>query len=497
MLCVVPLLFRDAFFDINRIKVTAVCCAIPVFVLLLSAARLMDARRSKRSDEKTVCVPFGSCRLFMLLLMGACVLSCALAGFDRTVLDGSEGRYCGLIFMLCCGAAFFIISSCRSSLFVAAAACVCAALIALLGVLNAMGIDPLGFYVRIRKGSEHVYLSTIGHFDFFGTYLVMLLPVSGAFWLFVDQKAYRYSGLICASAIMLGAAFSRTDSAFLGVNMACFMLLALSGNRLKRIAGALWLWSIAYISVSSVYPLIVYSPYYRNLYGLPQMLCETGISQSIALVMAAAAVVCSLLEKKGIAPPGRKHWLVGLLAVFFVFAALAVAVFFYFSIMDTQTDLGAAESFLRFSDTWGSYRGFAYTRSIRAFCDFSWIQKLFGAGMERTLRVLTPYFDNPDMLVTGVFNDPHCQLLQMLLTCGLLGMAAFTAIYLSALAVFFRHTGEDPLLCGVLASLWSYSVVMLINVTQPILILTYFSIMALGISRLNMLKKAGGNDCES
>ena len=160
--------------------------------------------------------------------------------------------------------------------------------------------------------------------------------------------------------------------------------------------------------------------------------------------------------------------------------------------------MGEAASLLRFDDSWGSLRGFAWIRSLRAFADASVAQKFFGAGMELTLRVLTPYFDDPSMLRYGVFNDPHCQPLQMLLTCGLLGMTAFVLFYAAMLATLLRHAGHDPLLCGSFASVFAYSVVMLINVTQPILIATYFSICALGLSALRTRRlNSGGNTHES
>ena len=149
-----------------------------------------------------------------------------------------------------------------------------------------------------------------------------------------------------------------------------------------------------------------------------------------------------------------------------------------------------------FDDSWGSLRGFAWIRSLRAFADASVAQKFFGAGMELTLRVLTPYFDDPSMLRTGVFNDPHCQPLQMLLTCGLLGMAAFVLFYAATLVTLLHHARHDPLLCGAFASVFAYSVVMLINVTQPILIATYFSVCALGLSALRAQRSSGGNTHE-
>ena len=147
MLCYIPLAFNDAFFDINRHKVQMVITWIPAFCVLMPVALLIDPDWKQRFSGKTGRVSIVS----MLLLMVACLISCARAGFSDAVLTGSQGRYCGLYFMLCCGAAFFIISLGRIPFkALLPMVIICAALCAGLGFANTVGYDPLGFYDRIN-----------------------------------------------------------------------------------------------------------------------------------------------------------------------------------------------------------------------------------------------------------------------------------------------------------------------------------------------------------
>ena len=488
MLCVVPLLFRDAFFDINRVKVEAVIATVPVLLFAFGAALLVRPQQDGHCSAKKSII------VLMLTFLFSCVVSCALTGFENATLTGSEGRYCGLYFMLCCGAAFFMISMGDRRLlrFTAVSAMICAAVCAGLGFVNAMGMDPLGFYVRIQKGQETVFLSTIGHFDFYGTYLVILFPLAGAFYVFSDPRMLRYIGLVCTSVIAFGAMASRTDSAFAGLHLGCFMLLALAGGDYLRIARALSAWAMGFAALPLTYSLLQKSAFQLEFSGLPRIIFDLHAGEMAAALLIVLAGVCLLLHRRGSSAPGRKRWMVVLLLLFGLFAVAAGGVVFHFSVFDTSSSLGSASSFLRFNDHWGSLRGFAWIRSIRAYGDYPLLKKLFGSGMELTLRVLTPYFDNPDMLVYGVFNDPHCQPLQMLLTCGLFGMASFVLFYVSMLVLLFRYAEDDPVLCGVLGSVWSYSVIMLINVTQPILIATYFSICALGVACIRNDHLSGG-----
>ncbi|MGN0775465.1 MAG: O-antigen ligase family protein [Candidatus Ventricola sp.] len=492
MLCVFPLLFRNAFFDINRFKVETVCRVVPVLALLMAALVL-----PKRRKEACVPHPGRTSRLLMLLFLASCVVACARTGFESATLDGSEGRYCGLIFMLCCGAAFFIISEGKSCGRLIVPIVLCAAAAALLGLLNAMGVDPLGFYVRIKEEQKTVFMSTIGHFDFFGTYLVILFPLAAGQFVFAGKKGMRAFGMSCAVVMALGAMASRTDSALIGLHLACFALLAVSGGSLSEIARALALWAMVCAALPVTCVLLRYSAFSPQISGLPGLLFDLHAGELLCVLLLALSAVCFRLARRGWKAPGRKKTAAVLFAGLALAALVLLGVMVYFSSVDTKTDLGEAAAFLRFNDSWGSLRGFVWIRSLRAFADAGFAQKVFGAGMELTLRVLTPYFDDPSMLRYGVFNDPHCQMLQMLLTCGLLGMTAFVLFYVSMLVTLLRHVGRDPLVCSVFASVFAYSIVMLINVTQPILIGTYFSVCALGLSVLRMQRfDSGGNTDE-
>lgn len=479
MLCVVPLLFHDAFFDINRFKVEAVCRVVPVLALMMGIMVLLTRGRKAR-----VSYPGRASRVLMLLFLLSCVIACARVGFDPATLDGSEGRYCGLNFMLCCGAAFLVIGWGRNSYRLLVPIEICAAAVALLGILNALGIDPLGFYERVLPSQKTVFLSTIGHFDFFGTYLVMLFPLAGGQFVFSDKHGMRVFGFLCASVIAMGAMVSRTDSALAGLHLACFALLAVSGGSFSGMARAFMLWAMACAALPSACMLLGYSAFHPEIGGLPKLAIDLHAGEFLCVVLLALSAVCLSLARCGKKAPGKRKTETVLLSCFACAVLLMLLTVFYFTFVHAAAHLGEAASFLRFDDNWGSLRGFAWIRSMRAFADAAPVQKLFGAGMEKTLSVLTPYFDDPSMLRTGVFNDPHCQPLQMLLTCGMLGMAMFVLFYAATLVTLLRHAKQEPLLCGAFASVFAYGIVMLINVTQPILIATYFSICALGLSAL-------------
>ena len=495
MLCVIPLYFDDAFFNINRCKVELVRAVMPIFCAAM-AVILGIYGIGKKYRYQSPYAPDGAMTLFLL----ACAASCACAGFTENVLEGTQGRSLGLWLMLCCGGAYYVIGAgkqkgCLSTTLVL----ICAGLCAVLGILNGAGIDPLGFYEGIKKGQEETFLSTIGHFDFFGTYLVMIFGLATGVYVFGKKAIARIAAAICAIVLALGMAVSRTDSALLGMNLVCLAIAAQSGGDYMKMARAASLWGVCFAVLPAARAIAAVSVYQPQFTGLPLMLCETYAAHMFTALFLILAAVFMLLHKKGCHAPSKRVLMRTAFVLTVLAAAILIAAIVWFTIVDTAADLGSAASFLRFDDMWGSVRGFVYKRSIRAFSDFSWKEKLVGRGLGTTLTTLTPYFDNQSAidLAGGVFNDSHCQPLQILLTCGIAGMLAFAAFYICMFAAVLKNMKDDAILNGVFAMLVGYIAIMMFNVLQPILVMVYFSICGLGISRIRYLAQREGVHHES
>ena len=211
------------------------------------------------------------------------------------------------------------------------------------------------------------------------------------------------------------------------------------------------------------------------------------------LILFAAAFLCRFLARKGVRAPGRKTMTTIVLIVLFCAALALLGAMVYFTVVNPEADLGEAAGFLRFDDAWGSYRGFVYKRAVDAFGTYTPAEKIFGKGLDTTKSILRPYFDHPVVKIVGVFDDTHNQLLQLLLTGGILAAASFVLFYAVMLVTLYRHADRDPLLCGATASVFAYLIVILINVTQPILIITYFSLSALALGRISYIDKRRRN----
>jgi len=490
LLVILPLAFHDGFFDINRIKVDLALRAVPVFVIVFFVLLLYGAKVKKgamaRSGLRFV---YAALTTFMI----SCIMSSAMQGFSPQTLYGNTGRYCGLFLLLCCGASFGIISlgaldGRMSAALAVAAACV----ISILGILNVSGIDPFGFYIRIEPSQISIFLSTIGNIDFFGAYLAMLFPLAGACAVFAQR---RRVSLCCGTASFLlacGIAASRSDSALAALSLACLMLAACSGDSIIRLKRALLIMLLACAAIPAIRPILQNGKWEINYTGVQKMLCDTGMIWCICLMIAALFIFCHLAERKGVRPPDSRRLLRTVFVLLGIAAILLLSCSVYFTFIAPSAELGAFSAIFRFDDEWGTRRGFVYRCSIKAFTEFSLLEKVFGGGVDCARQILTPYFDDASMLKYGTFNDAHCQPLQYLLTTGITGAVSFILLYVSLLQALFARMREDAMLTGAFCFLCAYAPIALLGVTQPIIMMTYFSVAALAASRLNHLNKEEG-----
>ena len=487
MLACLPLVFRNALFDINRVKAELLIAAVPICVLLSGAG--FSASRKYLILFREVKMAF----LCIFLFAVSAVISAGRSGFSHAVLYGIQGRQCGLLFLLACSAGVLVIAAGGlQGTNIRLMASVSAAMVALLGVLNAVGIDPFGFYVRMQKGQEHLFLSTIGNIDFFGCYLALMLPLAAAGWIFPDNRMRGWLCFACSVSIICGIAVSRSDTALIAVQVGMLVLLIYSGNSYVSMAKTLFLWGLSFFALPLMYDVLKNTEYFMPVNGLFLLFCESPAAWVGGIVLLAGCVCCRCASKNGKKLPGVRRIAVLAMTAVFILLLLLIAAIVCFTVVFPEAEIGVLSSFLRFNDHWGTRRGFVYRCSMNALAGFSPLDWFFGRGVDMTRHILEPYFDNPSMLAHGVFNDAHCQPLQYLLTIGLLGAGSLTAFYLSAMICFARHAKIDMSLCGCFAALSAYIPVALLSVSQPILIASFFAVCAAGLSRVQYLSVREG-----
>ncbi len=397
---VLPLYYHNAYFDITEAKLGCFMLLTILYVLLMPFVELKDG------EEKGV----SPAALSFLVYAAVSILS-SLLFIGRAALLAPENRYQGAVVLGLYGLSFLFCS--RHGRF-GPLARICAltglGLVSLLAVLQSFGADVLGLWEGVRAGDRGRYLSTIGNVNFLGAYFSLLLPLCAGLYCKGETKA-----ALALPCLALGscALLCGSDSGILGALSALPLLFGLcAGEETAR---------RAFGTVLTVMGLSFF------LYGL--LLSRwglLGLSTAGALLSAPWAALPVAAAGLGLRLWGRtvkRPWLLpGLLSLSFALAVLGA------NLMPGLIP-GAVRDYLVFSPAWGSDRGSIWLHALELFRSHSPLQKLIGGGSGCLAR-----FDRLRRLFPDAVVDcAHNEYLQILLTGGVLGLAAYAAALLSAL----------------------------------------------------------------
>lgn len=478
MLCILPLVVNRGYLDISTFKTVILIRWMPVlaglYLLLCVLNRKWPYRRLQ--ERKLPLIFLG----FMVL---AFCLSAARSGLSPAVLWGENGRDAGLYFLLCCLLGCFCIGTgkCHER-FLQAAIILSGAFIALTGYLNLLGLDPLGMHAGIPEEHRVVFLSTIGNANFYGCALLFSLSLAASMWI---SGKYPVPGFCFSLVIAAGICCSVTDTALLGMLCTGPILLYMNWGNGRVMRRALLFSIMCILLIPAVHKSMIYwSRLFVRFPGLTAFMIKKYVFIPLALLLFCAWVILGLLDRKGKVPGRPRVWV--LLLIFLAAGLLILFAGLRFGKMNYDgVDLkGGEKAEFRIMEFAGK-RGQIYDACLRCYNDFSWDQKLFGGGVDNLRSVIDPYLyiDGERIFKEGdILDDAHCQPLHYLLTCGLLGFAAYTGFYLCIVCVLYRRREKTSFADGILLSLLLYLPSFLVNVAQPIMLILFFGAAGTGMS---------------
>lgn len=481
MTAVFPLYAPNQYFDLGEYKFQfflkcSAGCLLPALVLLAAAkccmvwaahhsaaARGREAWKSYRGAAKTPVrqrKALSALDIVMCCYLAAVLVSFACSEYKSQVWTGAEGWYMGLRTQLLLAAAYICVSRCRigekvllAGLFFGSGATF------LLGILHRFRIDPLGMYEGISEKYFLEFLSTMGQASWFSSYICVVLPVGVACFFTAKKAGLRaLAGAYC----MLGFAAvvtQNSDSAFLAMGVLFLGLFVLSCGRME--------WMERFLET-----LLLMLGSFKIVGILQQIFAErameldgisTFFSQSmgtwILLLLTATAYMLFLAwrlrhPEKEVIRAGR--WLpwaaVGTLVLAIGGYVLAVW-------LNTAGLLSEQSQnwYLLFNYAWGNFRGFIWRIALNAYEGLSFLEKIFGAGPdgfvaccyanEACAAELNGFYG-----ASQVLTNAHNEFLNTLICLGAVGLAAFLAIFVTAVRRFLGGAcgdfgGEDAA-CG-------------------------------------------------
>lgn len=465
-LCVFPL-YIDKFSNLGVVKFTAICTLCWAFALWLGAlaavgARPMPGRLPWRSDHA-------------LWALGAV----AVSGVVSTVLSLSPqasfwglGGYYGGCMMVLFTAAVYLAARAFAPQKILNGLSFClgitTALVTVLYVLNIFNIDLIGTYADTAVVERAQFFSTLGQKNFCSGFMAFALPL--VFYAFLAARGVRHTVLYGIPAFFGGLALAVVDAEglALGIGAAVLVLLCqkdFTTRTLRRVAviGAFFFFNAGWMQYmrTHVYTqggkpmlaalghmgwtgffvcLAVWAVLYFGLRGREIPLYKAG--RAVAGVMLLGAVVLALLANFW---PGFPS-------------------------------LGRLDDVLIFNDDWGTYRGTAWRITAETWLAQPLWRKLFGVGPGMMHTAVAAWAGADITARMKTFYAAHNEYLELLLTTGVAGLAAwlwFVAVHLRKAAKNWLRPGVAPVTLALVSYLAHAAISIRVSMIFPEIMLLF------------------------
>ena len=437
----VPLYIEGSYFGLIELKArTYLRGAIPgiaVMAVLVGIGLFGDRNKSGKSEQKAL-PKEQKISLILLSLIGAWSLFSSLMSHSpRLSLLGSRGWCVGSLMTMVLVIETIIVSRYfQFNPYVLLPVMAANLFINILTVIQSASINIFGLQNGLIEGQYYLYLSTIGNANSYSGYLCLVLPLFwGAFMSCKEWATEVLYGIFAAFGFM-GIILAESDSIYVGIAVCLiFVLLFVFGSEqyLKRSAILLIIYGCCILFVR-YFPM--FEAKTKRFTGASKIM----LGSPVAEVILVCGIVLYLTAGK-IFQSGKGRYL--LIAL----EALIIAVICIF----------AVNSVINFNDNWGNTRGGIWRTGWEYFAGLPLGKKITGLGPEMLFEAYSKmYAETGRNVVTA-----HCDILQVLLAQGIVGLGLYFAFWGHLLTLFFRKKiwkSNTAVFFFPLAAYWGQSI---------------------------------------
>ena len=420
---------------------------------------------------------------FLCFFVFACITT-IVSDYKLDSLTGGAGRDNGLILLFLYTAMYFILS--RYYYFknyVLLAFLVFGCLISGLAVLHFFYIDPLGIMTGYSQDVINDFGTTIGNKNTIASYMCVFLPFS--MMMFVVQKN-RYVKIMSAVSIAFaycGLLVAGSNSGYIGFFTMLFVMALVCVRKPHLLR---WFFFALTIMFTSGLLLKAFSFIMKDKSKGFERIGEMLVySNKIYVVITLCAVITCLLffykDRRFVNSKALKNTLTATISLIGV---IAVGVFsyylYYYTFVDTTSDIGSLSQILRFDDRWGTHRGFFWINGMKEFFGFDFVHIMFGSGCDTFYHVFEPYFEELSIRFNnGSTNCIHSEFLNYLVTQGVLGLLSYLAILITSVYRGLKVSLKNELALIFVFPVITYAAQSVVNIYNPIVTPFLFIFIAL------------------
>lgn len=486
LVTVFPLIYHDSYFDILETKYQCYyLCIIGMLVVCLVLALVMTfvdmkeyqgahmkalmAKMAPKNWKTTFCAADAAIIVFWL----AALISTFQSDYFYESFWGNEGRYTGLFLMTLYVLSYFVISRCWKvrgwllELFLVSGMIMC-----FIGITDYFQLDILGFRGRIKPEQSTLFTSTVGNINTYTAYVALIMGFAAAMFATTKCKWRAIWYFICLAVSFLAIITGCSDNAYLALGA----LFAFLPFILFRSWKGIFRYAVMVATFFSVAQLVdwINHTYEHMVIGLDSLFRIIADFSGLPIIVAGlwilVVVLYIFLEKDGKMNEAAGKLPVGIWSVLVIGSvAMVVIMLFDANILGNGKRYGTLGTYLVFSDSWGTNRGYIWRKSLELYRDFEGLHKIFGYGPD-TFGILTTNEIKFDMInaTEQVFDNAHNEYLHLLLTVGPIGLAAYVTFGVSAIVKFCRNLAKHPCVIGCCAAVVCYSAQAAVNLNLPI-----------------------------
>ena len=496
VLCVLPLVFRDYYFNILETKYQFYCIVSIAALVVMGGYGLVSGKMIEwfsKFDFKTWREGMSVGDWAMIAFWLANVISWTLSkDWKWEAFWGTSGRYNGVFLMTIYMAVYFLVTRFFKlkrwylDAFLAVGIFVC-----VFGITDYFQMDVLGFKVNMMDTQKSSYTSTFGNINTYTIYVAALMAISMI--LFTQEKNQKrmmwYYGnmILSVFALIMG----NSDNAYLSLAA----LLGLSplwlfktktGIRKYMISLASFftvIWCIEWINNAYVSSVLGISSVFDLIAGhkfLPVLIAVLWIISGVLVFLDKKRKVSRTYTEET-----NKILIYIWIAVIVVVCAAAAFVLYDANVAGHADKYSAISNYVVFNDAWGTNRGYIWKRAMEIFTDkLTPVQKIFGYGADTFALIMQYYFPPAQSGGTiTIYDSAHNEYLHYLITIGLFGTGSYIAFMLASVAAMVRKMKEQPEVMAIMIAVLAYMIQAVVNINLPIAMPIIIQLLAMGVGR--------------
>lgn len=401
--------------------------------------------------------------IFVLAYLFLTTFSTIFGGFFQDALWGSFGWNMGLMAQISFVLLYFFLSRFgRYYRPVLLILCVVSAIVFLIGILHRIGIDPIGFYQGLTDGQKAQFLSTVGQATWYASYLVVVLPVGIAVFLYTHNRIWSIVSGIYILISFCSLVTQNSDSAYFalaGFMLVFFWVCVEKRESLRRFMAVCVMF---FLSGKIMYYLMWIDPNPELQYDF---LTRLVLNSALTWVLLAGCLVLYVVlwQRKDKSYPVRT--MLWVRKAVLAGAILACAGVILLIILQTRELLPAgiaeklsAVSYFHWEGEWGNGRGRIWSFAIKIFGEGNLLHKVLGVGPDCLSSYVAAYYSEEAEYFWGqkVLTNAHNEWLNILINGGILGAISYIGIFVTAVRRFLKAADKNILLTGIAAAIVSY-----------------------------------------